>query len=65
MQKVTELLKHCVETIFLKFIKALSSKINVLCYFSYPPLLRNSQLQEMHYNGNVIPTGYCITSLIF
>lgn len=26
---------------------------------------RNSQLQEMRYNGNVIPTGYCITGLIF
>lgn len=28
-------------------------------------MLRNSQLQEMHSHGNVIPTGYCITGLIF
>lgn len=28
-------------------------------------MLRSSQLQEIHYNGNVIPTGYCITGLIF
>jgi len=28
-------------------------------------MLKNSQLQEMHHHGNVAPTGYCITGLIF
>lgn len=28
-------------------------------------MLRNSQLQETHYDRNVISTGYCITGMIF